>query len=336
MRIKLCAALLGFLLAGSVLPARAQRIRVKLATLAPCGSVWDEALKDLKVRWQQLSNGQVRLTIYCGGTAGDELDVMRRIRIGQLHASYITTQGLESITKATRILTLPRMIRSRSELEHVFEQMGPSLESLLAERGFKVLAWSDVGFVRFFVPKSVTAIGDVRSLKMFTWAGNPETTQLWKDAEFNAVPLPATEVMTGLQTGLIEAIPTTPSIAMALQWFRHTPYMIDLIIAPLPGALIISKSRWERIPAGMRPKLEAAAQDVIARLRARDQHLEADAVRAMQKRGLKVMKPSPAEIRAWDAAADKVNRKVRGSYVAAEYFDRILRTLTSFRGRRGT
>ncbi|MFB3094545.1 MAG: TRAP transporter substrate-binding protein DctP, partial [Candidatus Acidiferrales bacterium] len=201
MRIKLCAALLGFLLAGSVLPARAQRIRVKLATLAPCGSVWDEALKDLKVRWQQLSNGQVRLTIYCGGTAGDELDVMRRIRIGQLHASFITTQGLESITKVARILTLPRMIRSRSELEHVFEQMGPSLESLLAERGFKVLAWGDGGFVRFFVPKSVTAIGDVRSLKMFTWAGNPETTQLWKDAEFNVMPLPATEVMTGLQTG---------------------------------------------------------------------------------------------------------------------------------------
>lgn len=319
----------------AVLQARGATVTIKLATLAPDGSNWHEHLKDLAERWKEVSGGQVRLRIYAGGVAGDDLDVMRKIRIGQLSAAAITPQGLSSISKATRVFSIPRMIRSYDELDYAMEQMAPRLEAILAERGFIVLDWAYGGWVRFFVPEPVTTVAAVQKLKLFTWAGDADTTKLWKDAGFNVVPLPATEIMMGLQTGLINAFDTVPVMALATQWFRHTPYMIDLIIAPLPGALIISKSRWERIPAGMRPKLEAAAQDVIARLRARDQHLEADAVRAMQKRGLKVMKPSPAEIRAWDAAADKVNRKVRGSYVAAEYFDRILRTLTSFRGRRG-
>lgn len=331
---KLLFSFVVFWAAWGAAPAlEAQRITIKLATLAPDGSHWHESLKDLAVRWREISNGRVKLVIYPGGVAGDELGVMRRIRIGQMHAAFITTHGLNSITTASRVFTLPRLIRNDQELDYVMEELTPRLNALLEDRGFIALGWGDAGWVRFFLPAAQTAIGEVQRFKLFTWAGDPESVQLWKDAGFNVVPLAATEVTTGLQTGLIEAIPAPPSVAMASQWYTKTPYMIDLRIAPLTGALVISKRAWQRIPEELRPALRSEARRIVRQMRVENRRLEREAVEAMKKRGLKVLQPSPAEIREWDAVASDVNRKVRGSYVPAEYFDEVLRLVNEFRSR---
>jgi TRAP-type C4-dicarboxylate transport system substrate-binding protein len=310
---------------------QAQRVTVKLATLAPDGSHWHESLKDLAARWQEVSGGRVKLRIYAGGVAGDELDVMRKIRIGQLHAAFITTHGLNSITHASRVFNLPRMIRSNPELDFVMGALTPKLDALLEDGGFIALGWGDAGWARFFVPKPVTSIGEVRRLKMFTWAGDPETTELWIGAGFNPVPLPTTEMTTALQTGLVEAIPVPPSVVMAAQWYSHTPYMIDLDIAPLTGALIVSERIWSRIPEELRPLLREEAKKIVIQMRQDNRRLELDAVKAMEKRGLEVLVPLADETREWNSIADEVNRKMRGGYVPGEYFDEVLRLVKEFR-----
>ena len=317
------------LAAASALPA--QTVTVKLATLAPDGSHWHESLKDLAVRWQEVSGGRVKLRIYAGGVAGDELDVMRKIRIGQLHASFVTTHGLNSITKANRVFNLPRMIRSAEELDYVMEAITPKLNVLLEENGFISLGWGDAGWARFFVPQKTTSVEEVRKLKMFTWAGDPETTELWIGAGFNPVPLPTTELTMALQTGLVNAIPVPPSIAMASQWFTKTRYMINLEIAPLAGALIISKRIWNRIPAELHAVLKEEAGKIVVRMREDNRRLEVDAVEAMVKRGLEVITPSAEETREWNTIADEVNRKMRGGYVPANFFDEVSRLVEEFR-----
>ena len=331
MKSRICQlALLAACIALLPGPARAQTVTVKVVTLAPNGSIWHEALKDLNQRWREVSQGSVRMRIYPGGVAGDEMAVMAKMRIGQYGGALVTTHGLVSITKAARIFNLPRMIRSYEELDYVVERLGPRLEAEMAERGFIILDWV-AGQAKFFVPEPVTSIEAVQRFKMFTWAGDTETAELWKKAGFNVVPLPATEVITGFQTGLINAILTHPSVAMYSQYFRHTPYLIDLDIAPLVAALIISRRIWERIPADLRPQLRDEARNIVARLQDEDRRFETEAIESMKKRGLSVLKPSPAEIRAWDAKADEVNRSVRGSYVPADYFDEISRLVAEFR-----
>ena len=331
MKKALSLCLLTTVVTLAVLPARGATVTIKLATLAPDGSTWHEHLKDLAERWKEVSGGQVRLRIYAGGVAGDELDVMRKIRIGQLSAAAITPDGLSSISKATRVFIIPRMIQSYDELDYVVERMAPQLEAILAERGFIVLDWAYAGWVRFFVPEPVTKVAAVQKLKLFTWAGDADATKLWKDAGFNVVPLPATEIMMGLQTGLINAFDTVPVMALASQWFRHAPYMIDLNWAPLTGALVVSERIWDKVPENLNPALIAEAKKIMARWRADSRRLESEAVEAMKKRGVKVLKPSTSDVEEWDARVKRAYPSIRGRFVPAEYFDEIVQIVGTFR-----
>ncbi len=331
MRARTLAAAAALAAALPLAAARAETVTIKLATLAPDGSSWHEALKDLAQRWSQLSGGRVQLKIYAGGVAGDETAVTSKMRIGQFGAALITAQGLMSITDYVRVFALPRMIRSYEELDHVVARLAPELERRLEEKGFVALEFADAGMVRLFVPEPTTDVDRVRRFKLFTWAGETAGPKLWARAGFHVVPLAATEVMAGLQTGLIEAIPTTPTIALASQWYTQLPCLIDMPIAPLVGAFVLTKREWERIPAELRPALRDEASRTVLRMREENRRLEREAIRAMEKRGMKILVPAADDLRAWNALADDANRVARGEYAPAAAYDDMKRALDELR-----
>ncbi len=313
------------------LPAQAQTVTIKLATLAPDGSSWHEALKDMGARWAERSGGRVQLKIYAGGVAGDETSVTSKMRIGQFGAALITSHGLTSITTYVRAWGLPRMIRSYEELDYSIEKLRPALERRLEEKGFVAIGFAEAGMVRFFVSEPTASLERIQKMKLFTWAGDADTNELWNKAGFHTVPLPATEIMTGLQTGLISAYPTAPAIALASQWYSFTKALVDMEIAPLVGALVLTKREWERIPAELRPALREEAERTVAAMRVENRRLEREAIEAMRKRGVAIVKPSAAELAQWNAKADGVNRAVRGAYIPADAYDDITGALAAFR-----
>ncbi len=331
-RVRLVAAAVALAAVLPGVPARADGVVVKLATLAPDGSSWHESLKDLARRWSERSGGRVQLKIYAGGVAGDETAVLSKMRIGQFGAALVTTHGLVAITSHVRALALPRMIRSYEELDLALSAMRPALDRELERAGYVALGWADAGMVRFFVPEPTGALERVQRFKLFAWAGDAEGVELWRRAGFNAVPLPGTEVMTGLQTGLIEAYPTTPVISLASQWYAFTKGLVDLPIAPLVGALVLTRREWERIPEDVRGALREEAERTVLAMRAENRKMERDAIEAMRRKGLAIVVPTGAELAAWDAKADEVNRAVRGGLVPAEAYDELQRILGRIRG----
>jgi len=309
-------------LALQAFPAQAA-VTVKLATLAPDGSPWHEILKDMAASWQEVSDGKVRVKIYAGGVVGDELDVLRKMGGGVMQAAAFTSVGLAGITPATRALMVPRLVRSDAELDAVLAAIGPELEQLMAAEGVVVLGWADAGWVHFFLPRKLTAIHDVMKVKLFAWAGDDDALRLWKQTGFNVVPLPATEIMTGLQTGLIDAFDTPPAVALASQWFSHTPYMLELKWAPLTGALVITQDAWRRIPEGLRPALKREAEKAARRMREESARLNREAVEAMTRRGLKLATPSPEEVAEWDKVTAAAYPKLKDGYVDPELFEKV-------------
>lgn len=320
------------LLAAAPAEAKGKKIKIKLATLAPDGSTWHELLKDLAADWSRVSDGQVQLRIYAGGVAGDEPQVMKKMGINNYHAALVTSHGLSSISRSTRVFTIPRMLRTNEELDKAMEIMGPTLAERLEEKGYIVLAWADAGWVKFFVPTPDASVDDIRKVKLMSWAGDSEGLELWRAAGFNVVPLPATELLTGLQTNLVNAFDTMPYYALASQAFRHTPYMIDMKWAPLPGALIMTKAKWDEIPEDLRPALRAEADKWAERFRTETRQMDADAVEAMKKRGLKVLEPTDAQVAEWDQAVKAAYPDIRGFYVSEEDFDWLQKIVKEMRG----
>jgi TRAP-type C4-dicarboxylate transport system substrate-binding protein len=307
-------------------------VKVRLATLAPKGTSFHQILLEMGDRWKQAPGGGVALTIYTDGTMGGEADMVRRMRVGQLQAGMLTAIGLSEIDNSVSALQkMPMMFRSLDEVDHVREQLRPMLEKRLLDKGFVMLFWGDAGWVRFFTKRAAVRPDDFRKLKLFTWSGDNNAVDLMKAIGYHPVPLEFTDTLTSLQTGLIDAVPTTPFYALAGQFFGPAPHMVEVNWAPLVGGTVITKKAWDTIPAATRAELMKAATAAGEAVKRRSRAENDEAVEAMKKRGLTVH-PVPPEVEAeWRKLGEEVQTRIRGKIVPADLFDEVQRVLKEYR-----
>jgi TRAP-type C4-dicarboxylate transport system substrate-binding protein len=328
--VKRSASLLATLVFAVALPANAEVV-VKMATLAPDGSIYHLILKEMGESWKTASGGRVTLRLYPGSVAGDDADVVRKMRLGTLNGGLLTSVGVAAIDRSVMALEVPMMYTSAEEVDYVLAKMQPRLAAALESKGFILLNWADAGWVRFFTKTPVRTPEDLKGHKLFSWAGDNDALEIWKGAGFNPVPLPSTEISTALQTGLVSALPTTPQAAVLLQWYMHAKNMTDVRWALLLGATVVTKAAWEKVPADVRPALLKAAQDAGARLREESKKAGERDVEAMRKRGLNVVSLDAKTEALWRSAAEATYPKVRGKIVPADTFDEAKRLLAELR-----
>ena len=315
--------------------ARAQLSVVKLATLVPEGSVWDKALREMGAEWTSTTQGRVTLRVYPGGVAGDEPDIVRKMRIGQLQAAAITTAGLASIDPSFNVFNVPMFFNSYPELYATLDRLEPVLKQRLDAKGFVLLSWGHGGWVYFFTKTPVESVEGLRKAKMFIWSGDDQMVGVWKSRGFNPVPLAATDIMTGLQTGMIDSYTTTPLLGLALQWYRQTPNMIGMGMAPLVGGLVMSKSAWLKLPEADRANVQAACTRMEKRLEVEVPRQDTTAVAEMQKRGLKVNAVSPANASQFRTVAEDFASAMAGVRIPPDVLALARKERDAFRARAG-
>ena len=330
-RIILAVAATSYLLAA---PPAGSTETIKLATLAPEGSPWHNILRDLGENWKTASYGAVQLRIYPGGIAGDEPDMVRKMRIGQIDAAALTGFGLAQIAPEFEAFQLPMMLGSDDELEYVRSKVGGTLEGLLESRGFKLLTWGDAGWVYLFAQEPVVDPTDLKKLRLFVWSGNTAYAEHLRDAGFRPVPLAATEIHTALQSGLIQAFATTPIAALSFQWFGLAKNMTDLRWAPLTGAIIITLSKWRAIPAPTQEQLLRSARETGARLGADVRRFNQEAIEVMKAHGLRIVHVPPAIVSAWEKEVRLGYPKLIGPVVPAAIAKQVEYHRNQFRASR--
>jgi len=285
-RIVPCVVFAAMILSLSGSGALAQTI--KLASIAPEGSPWNDALVDIGHQWKEITGGKVKLRIYPGGVAGDEPDMLRKMRIGQLHAAAVTTLGLISVVPDIEAITFPMQIRTDEELQAVLQAVGPEIEEQLLEKGYKILGWSMAGWIHFFSRNKVETAEDLRKQKLFFWGSDTVYVGLLKTLGFQPVALPVTDLLPSLQTGLVDAFAAPPVGALSFQWFALAKNMSTLRWQPTPTVVVIREKDWNRIPEKFHAELEAAARKVNDGLWAKSRELEKQSIDAMIEHGLKV------------------------------------------------
>lgn len=312
-------------------PAAGQNVLIKMGTVAPDGSPWYQILQQIGQDWSKISGGKVTLRLYPGGVLGDEPDMVQKMRIGQLQAVALSGAGLARIDSSAACLQIPMLIQSYEELDYVRDKIAPRLERAIEQKGYLVLNWGDAGWVHFFTKARATKLDEIRKMKLFTSAGDPEALELYQSAGFRPVPLASTDMLPALQTGLIEAFDVPPLLALLNQWFGIANNMIDIKWAPLVGATVVSKQAWDRIPEALRPQMLEAARRAGVRLRSEIRKMGDDAVAVMQKKGLHVVPVDPATLADWRKQAEDAYPKLRGRLVPADLFDEVKRLRDEFR-----
>lgn len=314
----------------------AEVITVKLGTLAPSGSAYHMVLQEMSQKWRDASGGTVKVTIYPDGTQGGEADMVRLMRANILTAGMLTVVGLSDIEKSVGGLSfLPMTYRSWAEFDYVLDKIGPRLGKMLQDKGFVVLFWGDAGWVHYFSKVPVLHPDDLKSMKLFTWAGNSFQVDLMKSLGYNPVPLETADILPSLRTGMINAIPLPSDQALLGQIYTVANNMLSLKWGVLSGATVIKKDLWDKIAPDLQKKLMDAAAAAGTKMRAASREQDEAAVKTMQSKGLKVNVATPQIEEEWRKLTSVLYPQIRGKMVPADIFDEIQRLVAEYRASKG-
>ena len=320
-----------FALLVCIASASAQTTIIRMGTLAPKGSRWHEILIDMGEQWKKASGGKLELKVYPGGEQGDEPAMVEKLRIKKLQAVAISGAGLSGIEPGVSALQIPMMLDSYEELDYVRDKISGRLEKGLNQRGFIVLNWADAGWVYFFTKKPATTPDDIRSMKLCTLQGDNGMYELYKQFGFRPVALSVTDILTGLQTGLIDAFQSPPLLALASQWFGGAKNMLDIKFAQLVGATVITKEVWEKFPPAQRTEMMKIGRASGVALREEIRKSEAASIPLMQQFGLNVVHADAKAVAEWRKLAESAYPKLRGGEIPADLFDQVVKLRDEYR-----
>jgi TRAP-type C4-dicarboxylate transport system substrate-binding protein len=308
---------------------------LKVATLAPEGSTWMNIMGDLDAEVRQATGDAVGFKFYPSMVQGDENTVLRKIRTGQLHGGAFTGSGLGEIAPAVRVLELPFLIRSAAEVDAVHAAVDETFEATFAEKGFELLGWAEVGPVYLFTNAPVASREDMSGVKMWLWEGDPVAEALFQTFDIPPIPLSIAHVMTSLQTGMVDGIYSSPYGCIALQWFTRVKYMTDIPVAHATGALIVSKSVFEKVPAEHRGTVKTLARKHLDRLVAATRKENDDALVELRKQGIRVVSPDPAQLAGFQTKARDVWSSLTGRLYPPALLADVVSTLETHRASLG-
>tara|TARA_Y100000389_G_scaffold24070_1_gene20769 strand:+ start:3731 stop:4708 length:978 start_codon:yes stop_codon:yes gene_type:complete len=303
--------------------ALSKPIIIKLATVAPEGTEYYNLLLEMGQRWQQETNGQVQLRIYPNGVVGGEIDTIRKMRIGQIQGSAMSSIGLARLTDSIQAFTLPMGFKDYDDIDKAKNAMFGDIDAELSDSGFKLLFLVDIGWVYWFSAEEISVPQDLKDSKIFTSAGDYVTVELFKKFGFNAIPIAETDILTGLQTGMINSMQTVPILSASSGWSALMPNMLDLKWGAFIGAVIVDERVWSKIKPKHQKVMIEIAQDIGKKYQKNGREMEIKAINAMEEYGMKVKTPSAEELEIWESFKNEITPDVIDTFLSEEIYEKV-------------
>ena len=302
---------LTFLIALLIAPTvGAQSVRLKIATMAPDGTIWMKGLQKAADEIKERTEGRVSFRFYPGGTMGTDSAVLRKIRIGQLHGGVVLAGSLADIDPDMEIYSLPLLFRSNGEVDFIRDRMDQVLIDGLEAKGFVSFGLTETGFTYLMSAKPTRTFDDLKGRKAWMMQDDPVSLAIVEAAGLSPVPLPISDVLTGLQTGLIDSVAAPAIGAIALQWFTKAKYLTDLPITYVCGTTVVSVKAFHR----MSLEDQEVVREVLSRenreLNATSRSDNAEARKALAAQGVEFVDPTDETRAKWDEIAAAATKRL--------------------------
>jgi len=300
----------GLILLGLISTASAQTI--KLATIAPEGSSWMNSMRAGAAEINERTEGRVKFKFYGGGVQGNDKQVLRKMRIGQLHGGAFTSNGLIDVQKDSQLYALPMLFSNYEEVQFVRARMDDKLRDLIEEAGYVNFGFAGGGFARIMSNQSIANLKDLQGRKLWVPDGDRISYEASKALGISPVIMPLTDVMTGLQTELIDTIMSPPAATIILQWNTKVSYITELPLSYIFAMIAVDKKYFDRIqPADqiiVREVMERIYEDFDTQGKVDNQK----AYKALIDNGMKPVTPDQGQIPEWREVIRESNRKLAG------------------------
>ncbi len=326
--ILMCAIVLAPLL-------NAQQYLVKFATLAPEGSTPTRIMREFDKAIREQSGGRLGFKIYAGGVAGDEKDVVRKIKLGQYSAGGFTGVGINEIAKKVRVLDAPFLFNNHDEVDFIVDKFDKEFRQAIEEGGFVLLGWAEVGLVYIYSDRPVASAEDLKQTKIWMWEGDPIAEAAFQAIGVSPIPLSITDVSTSLQTGMVNTVYTPPYELVALSWFTRVKYMMGVPLANSEGAVLISRKTFDAMPKDLQDILVTNGQKYFRQLTLASRDENEKSIATLKEKGISVVMPTKEVAAQFEAAGKKARQLLVGKLFSQEFLDQVESSLHAYRQEHG-
>ena len=321
------------LLSLGVTPA-SQAVTLKIATLAPAGTTWMKQMKMGAEAIKKNTHNRVKIKFYPGGVMGNDQSVHRKIRINQLQGGAFSSSGLSPIDSNIQALSLPMMFNSFAEVDYVRAKIDAWVKQHLKANGFIILGISEGGFARIMSTKPINTLQEIRDSKVWIPEGDELVQETFKTMGITPIPLPLSDVFTGLQTGLIETITTTSTGAIAFQWHTKVRYLVDVPVLYVIGILAVDQKAFEKIEPADQQIVIDEMNKVFSAMDKINREDNINATAALKTQGLEVVQPSAEEVRQWkDFSQQSIQNMIDSGMIEKGIVDEMERLLAEYRAK---
>ena len=304
---------------------------IKIATLAPEGSSWMKALNLLNTEVMKKTEKRVQFRAYPGGVLGDEMDMLRKMKIGQIQGAVLTSGGLSALFKEIDVLQIPFLFQKYEEVDAVLKKMDGFFRKGFEESGYILLGWSEAGFIYLMSTLPTVSVSDLKKAKVWTWEESPMSKAIFDEAGVKAIPLSVPDVMVGLQTGLVDVVYAPPTGAISLQWFTKIKYLTDLPLAYLAGGMVVRKDTFKQIPPSYQNLVLESSQTHLDTLKAVTRKENRDAIEVMAKQGIKLVTSSKDQIDEFKRLSNKAMSHLGSQSFSKRVLDEVTSILEGYR-----
>ena len=303
---------------------------IRIGSLAPPGSSWDKVFRAWGNSLKQATGGGVQLQFFAGGVAGDERDVIRKMKLGQMDAGSFTAVGLSQVARATSILSMPGVVAGYKQLNYVRAQMAEDFEGMFQKEGYRLLGWGDVGFLRIFSKKPILKPADYKSVRPWVPRDEPVMPEMMKVIGANGVALGIPEVFPALQTGMVDTVPCSALAAVALQWFRYVTHVSNSkgLDQPLVGATIMREEMLKTLTPDHQKALFETSEKAHAALLSQIQAEDNKAYKTLLGRGLVEFDTmgTPEQKAEWEKLDNELIKRMTGKLWSKELLQKVQKT----------
>lgn len=311
-----------------------QATTFKIATLAPDGTSWMNEMRAGAETIQKRTDGRVVFRFYPGGIMGNDKSVLRKIRINQLQGGAITGGGLAEILPEAQVYNLPFLFRDFDEVDYVRSKMDPVLLTDLEKAGYVGFGISEGGFAYLMSNTSISGVDDLKDHKVWVPEGDIISRTAFEATGISPVSLPLTDVLTGLQTGLIDTVAATPTGSIALQWHTRVQYLTDTPLMYIYGTLVLKRSAFEKLSAADQAVVREVMGEIFKRLNQQNRNDNKSARAALQSQGIEFVKSQPEEIQRWQkVVGDAMEKLIQDQLFKPEIYTQLQQHLADYRSR---
>ncbi len=302
----------------------------KIATLAPDGTAWMKAMRAGAAEIREKTQGRVKFKFYPGGVMGSSKVVLRKMRIGQLQGGAITIGDLAGILPDLNLYGLPFLFHSLDQVDRVRQAVDPLLIKELEDKGFVSFGFAEGGFSYMMSDQRLDKVADVRHKKVWIPTGHPVGAAVFKAARVSPVQLPLSDVMTGLQTGLIDTVISSPIAVIALQWHTQVKYAMDEPLTYFAGTLVIARKAFRRLKSADQKVVRTVMNRVYRTIDQQNRKDNLAARKAMMNQGIQ-FEPLTAPARSeWHDVGEKATIALTGDIKYSKpVYDRLTQLVRS-------